>query len=162
MDAAGGDLLSWLVKTTTPWGGIASTGLTGGIDLKLTVIPFILRGVSLIGIDSVTCPMDIRQKVWQRLGDGHEAWPLGGGSGDCPRGTAARVHDARRQGALAVRFSTTSRPPECDRWSGSWVSMTMLETSIVGSLPEAAVAGGAKHAARAVAAVGPGTARRAG
>ena len=67
VDAAGGDLLSWLVKTTTAWGGVASTGLTGGIDLKLTVIPFILRGVSLIGIDSVTCPMDIRQEVWRRL-----------------------------------------------------------------------------------------------
>ena len=67
VDAAGGDLLSWLVKTTTPWGGIASTGLTGGIDLKLTVIPFILRGVSLIGVDSVTCPMDIRKSVWRRL-----------------------------------------------------------------------------------------------
>jgi NADPH2:quinone reductase len=67
VDAAGGDLLSWLVKTTTAWGGIASTGLTGGIDLKLTVIPFILRGVSLIGIDSVTCPMDIRKDVWRRV-----------------------------------------------------------------------------------------------
>ena len=67
VDAAGGDLLSWLVKTTTAWGGIASTGLTGGIDLKLTVIPFILRGVSLIGIDSVTCPMEIRTNVWHRL-----------------------------------------------------------------------------------------------
>ena len=67
VDAAGGELLSWLVKTTTAWGGIASTGLTGGIDLKLSVIPFILRGVSLIGIDSVTCPMDIRKNVWHRL-----------------------------------------------------------------------------------------------
>jgi len=67
VDAAGGELLSWVVKTTTAWGGIASTGLTGGIDLKLTVIPFILRGVSLIGIDSVTCPMEIRRRVWQRL-----------------------------------------------------------------------------------------------
>jgi NADPH2:quinone reductase len=67
VDAAGGDLLSWLVKTTAAWGGIASTGLTGGIDLKLSVIPFILRGVSLIGIDSVTCPMDIRKDVWHRL-----------------------------------------------------------------------------------------------
>ena len=67
VDAAGGDLLSWLVKTTTAWGGVASTGLTGGIELKLTVIPFILRGVSLIGIDSVTCPMEIRKDVWQRL-----------------------------------------------------------------------------------------------
>jgi len=67
VDAAGGDLLSWLVKTTQPWGGVASTGLTGGIDLHLTVIPFILRGVSLIGIDSVTCPMNIRRDVWRRL-----------------------------------------------------------------------------------------------
>jgi acrylyl-CoA reductase (NADPH) len=67
VDAAGGDLLSWLVKSTTAWGGIASTGLTGGIDLKLSVIPFILRGVSLIGIDSVTCPMGIRKSVWHRL-----------------------------------------------------------------------------------------------
>jgi NADPH2:quinone reductase len=67
VDAAGGDLLSWLVKTTQPWGGVASTGLTGGIELHLTVIPFILRGVSLIGIDSVTCPMNIRLDVWRRL-----------------------------------------------------------------------------------------------
>ena len=67
VDAAGGDLLSWLVKTTQPWAGVASTGLTGGIDLRLTVIPFILRGISLIGIDSVTCPMDVRRGVWRRL-----------------------------------------------------------------------------------------------
>ena len=60
-------MLKTIVKTTTAWGGIASTGLTGGIDLKLTVIPFILRGVSLIGIDSVTCPMEIRRRVWHRL-----------------------------------------------------------------------------------------------
>ena len=76
VDAAGGDLLSWLVKSTTAWGGVASTGLTGGIDLKLTVIPFILRGVSLIGIDSVTCPMDIRKTVWAPTGHGHEARPV--------------------------------------------------------------------------------------
>ena len=67
VDAAGGDLLSWLVKSAMPWAGVASTGLTGGTDLKLTVIPFILRGVSLIGIDSVTCPMEIRRLVWHRL-----------------------------------------------------------------------------------------------
>jgi NADPH2:quinone reductase len=67
VDAAGGDLLSWLVKTTKAWGGIASTGLTGGTELRLTVIPFILRGVSLIGVDSVTCPMDVRLEVWRRL-----------------------------------------------------------------------------------------------
>ena len=81
VDAAGGDLLSWLVKTTTPWGGIASTGLTGGTDLRLTVIPFILRGVSLIGIDSVTCPMEIRTKVWQRLAT------------DMKKGLSVKVHE---------------------------------------------------------------------
>ena len=67
VDAVGGDLLAWLVRTTNYWGGVASTGLTGGIDVHLTVMPFILRGVSLIGIDSVMCPMDVRRDVWRRL-----------------------------------------------------------------------------------------------
>jgi len=46
---------------------VASTGLTGGTNLTLTVMPFILRGVSLIGVDSVTCPMDVRRDTWRRL-----------------------------------------------------------------------------------------------
>src|SRR4029434_167753 len=56
-----------LTRTTDHWGGIASTGLPGGIELHTTVMPFILRGVSLIGIDSVSCPMEIRTEVWRRL-----------------------------------------------------------------------------------------------
>jgi len=67
IDAVGGDMLAWLTRTAQPWAGIASTGLTGGVELHTTVIPFILRGVSLIGIDSVTCPMHIRLGVWRRL-----------------------------------------------------------------------------------------------
>ena len=67
VDAVGGDLLSWLVRSTNPWGGVASTGLTGGVDVRLTVMPFILRGVSLIGVDSVACPMDLRRETWRRL-----------------------------------------------------------------------------------------------
>jgi NADPH2:quinone reductase len=67
VDAAGGDLLAWLTRTTNHWGGIASTGLTGGVELRTTVMPFILRGVALIGIDSAMCPMDIRMEVWRRL-----------------------------------------------------------------------------------------------
>ena len=51
-------MLAWLTRTTNYWGGIASTGLTGGVELRTTVMPFILRGVSLIGIDSAMCPMD--------------------------------------------------------------------------------------------------------
>jgi NADPH2:quinone reductase len=67
VDAVGGDLLAWLTRTTGPWGSIASTGLTGGVELRTTVMPFILRGVSLLGVDSVQCPMDLRVEVWRRL-----------------------------------------------------------------------------------------------
>ena len=67
IDAVGGDLLSWLVRSTSAWGGVASTGLTGGVEVRLTVMPFILRGVSLIGVDSVTCPLDLRRDTWRRL-----------------------------------------------------------------------------------------------
>jgi acrylyl-CoA reductase (NADPH) len=67
IDAVGGDLLAWLTRTTNYGGGIASTGLTGGIELRTTVMPFILRGVSLIGIDSAMCPMPVRSEVWRRL-----------------------------------------------------------------------------------------------
>jgi acrylyl-CoA reductase (NADPH) len=67
VDAVGGDLLAWLTRTTNYWGSIASTGLTGGTDLRTTVMPFILRGVSLLGVDSVMCPMDTRLEVWRRL-----------------------------------------------------------------------------------------------
>lgn len=67
VDAVGGEMLAWLTRTTDHWGGIASTGLTGGVDVHTTVMPFILRGVSLIGIDSVGCPMEIRTEVWRRL-----------------------------------------------------------------------------------------------
>ena len=67
IDVVGGDLLSWLVRSTNAWGGVASTGLTGGVEVRLTVMPFILRGVSLIGVDSVTCPIDLRRDTWRRL-----------------------------------------------------------------------------------------------
>jgi NADPH2:quinone reductase len=67
VDAVGGDTLAWLTRTMGYWGSIASTGLTGGVDLHTTVMPFILRGVSLIGIDSAMCPMETRVDVWRRL-----------------------------------------------------------------------------------------------
>ena len=67
IDAVGGDMLAWLTRTTNYWGAIASTGLTGGIELRTTVMPFILRGVSLIGIDSAMCLMPVRSAVWHRL-----------------------------------------------------------------------------------------------
>lgn len=67
IDSLGGEMLAWLTRTTLPWGGIASCGLAAGTDVHTTVMPFILRGVSLLGIDSVACPMNLRRTVWQRL-----------------------------------------------------------------------------------------------
>ena len=67
IDPVGGDTLAWLTRTMMYDGSIASSGLTGGTDLHTTVIPFILRGVKLLGIDSVMCPMERRLEAWHRL-----------------------------------------------------------------------------------------------
>ncbi len=66
-DSVGGDQLGWLTRTMQPHGVIASFGNAGGIELKTNVLPFILRGVRLIGVDSVATPMALRRRVWGRL-----------------------------------------------------------------------------------------------
>jgi len=67
VDSVGGAELGWLTRTVVPCGNIASIGLAGGIKLETTVMPFILRGVNLLGINSVFLPMDTRLHVWARL-----------------------------------------------------------------------------------------------
>lgn len=67
IDNVGGELLTWLTRTTHFWGNIASVGLAGSHELKTTVMPFILRGVSLLGINSVYTPRPLRLQVWERL-----------------------------------------------------------------------------------------------
>jgi NADPH2:quinone reductase len=67
VDPVGGDTLAWLTRTMMYGGVIANSGLTGGTELHTTVLPFILRGVKLLGIDSVMCPMPQRLDVWRRL-----------------------------------------------------------------------------------------------
>jgi putative YhdH/YhfP family quinone oxidoreductase len=66
-DSVGSEQLSWLTRTMNQNGLIASFGNAGGIELKTSVLPFILRGVRLIGVDSAATPMALRRKVWQRL-----------------------------------------------------------------------------------------------
>ncbi len=66
-DSVGGEQLAWLTRTMQPGGLIASFGNTGGIDFKTTVLPFILRGVRLIGVNSGDTPMPLRRKIWGRL-----------------------------------------------------------------------------------------------
>lgn len=67
VDTVGGKTLAWLTRTMAYRGVIAACGLAGGMELNTTVMPFILRGVSLLGIDSVACPMAQRLEVWRRL-----------------------------------------------------------------------------------------------
>jgi NADPH2:quinone reductase len=67
IDNVGGDLLAWLTRTTHVGGNIASIGMAASMELKSTVMPFILRGVSLLGINSVFTPRAVRLAVWQRL-----------------------------------------------------------------------------------------------
>ncbi|MCU7916425.1 MAG: oxidoreductase [Candidatus Thiodiazotropha sp. (ex Gloverina cf. vestifex)] len=67
VDNVGGEMLSGITRTVRPWGNIASIGLAGGHELNTTVMPFILRGVSLLGINSSGCPYEIRHEIWQRL-----------------------------------------------------------------------------------------------
>ena len=67
IDNVGGNILAWLTRTVVPWGNIASVGLAGGSELHTTVMPFILRGVSILGVTSSGCPTELRHKLWQRL-----------------------------------------------------------------------------------------------
>ncbi|MDE3838691.1 oxidoreductase [Bacillus methanolicus] len=67
IDPVGGEQLASVLSKIQYGGSVAVSGLTGGSDVPTTVFPFILRGVNLLGIDSVYCPMDIRKELWNRL-----------------------------------------------------------------------------------------------
>jgi NADPH2:quinone reductase len=68
IDNLGGDYLTWLTRTMRYGGNIASIGLAASPALNTTVLPFILRAVCLLGINSVETPKDLRRAVWQRIG----------------------------------------------------------------------------------------------
>lgn len=63
----GGEILTWLTRTVRPMGNIASIGLAASAELNTTVMPFILRGINLLGINSQVCPRELRCKVWERM-----------------------------------------------------------------------------------------------
>lgn len=67
VDTVGGDPLAGLLPCIQPLGNVAAIGLAAGFKLQTTVMPFILRGVNLLGINSVDCPMPLRKTLWQRL-----------------------------------------------------------------------------------------------
>lgn len=67
IDNVGGDVLAGLIPAINLWGNVASVGLASSPQLSTTVMPFILRGVSILGISSTNAPMPLRQKLWQRM-----------------------------------------------------------------------------------------------
>ncbi len=68
IDNVGGEMLTWLTRSVGFWGNIASIGLAGSPKLETTVMPFILRGVNLLGINSSATPRELRLRIWERIG----------------------------------------------------------------------------------------------
>jgi putative YhdH/YhfP family quinone oxidoreductase len=67
VDVVGGEMLAAAIKSTRYGGSVTCCGLVGSRELSVSVLPFILRGVSLLGVDSVQCPMELRRTVWKKL-----------------------------------------------------------------------------------------------
>lgn len=75
VDCVGGSTLAYVLRTLQYGASVAASGLTGGSGLATTVLPFILRGVNLLGIDSVQTPIEIRRAMWKRIAtDLRPAW----------------------------------------------------------------------------------------
>ena len=103
VDNLGGEQLSWLTRVMKVGGTIASIGLAQGWEVKTTVMPFILRGVSLLGIDSVNCTMALRRELWRKLAN---EWKCDKLSGHCKTVSFAElpnVFDAYVKGAVTGR-----------------------------------------------------------
>jgi acrylyl-CoA reductase (NADPH) len=67
VDCVGGEVLAGVIRALNYGGAVAACGNTGGVKLPMTVLPFILRGVSLLGVDSVQTPIEARRETWKRL-----------------------------------------------------------------------------------------------
>ncbi|ACN14360.1 Zn-dependet alcohol dehydrogenase [Desulforapulum autotrophicum HRM2] len=67
IDTVGGEILATAIKSTNSWGVVTCCGNVASPDLAINVFPFILRGVTLAGIDSQNCPMPLRESIWKKL-----------------------------------------------------------------------------------------------
>lgn len=93
VDCVGGEMLATAVKTTRYGGVVTCCGLVGSPELPLNVFPFILRGVSLLGVDSVQCPMELRLLVWQKLAGDWKPRELASAVSECTLGELEpRIH----------------------------------------------------------------------
>lgn len=103
VDTVGGDILAQVLKTLKYGGAASCCGLTAGGELNTTVFPFILRGVSLLGVDSVQCPKPIRKEIWQRLGGDWKPSQLQQMSQECSLEQLDSKIEAILQGQLSGR-----------------------------------------------------------
>ncbi|MEX0840736.1 MAG: MDR family oxidoreductase [Xanthobacteraceae bacterium] len=109
IDSVGSTTLANVLSMTQHDGAIAACGLAGGMDLPATVAPFILRGVSLIGINSVTCSSEIRRAAWARLSSDLDRGKLAAMTREVGLGeviaAAGRIVAGQVRGRLAVKVA---------------------------------------------------------
>jgi len=103
LDSVGGETLAWLTRTMQQNGSIASFGNAGGVELNTTVLPFILRGIRLIGIDSAATAMPLRRQIWQRLASDLRPKSLGRIAQIIPFNELPQVFPLMMQGKLRGR-----------------------------------------------------------
>jgi acrylyl-CoA reductase (NADPH) len=108
IDTVGSTTLANVLSMTKYGGAVAACGLAGGMDLPATVAPFILRGVSLLGIDSVMCPLVVRKEAWRRLASELDRNKLDTMTARVPfdavKEVAARILDGKVRGRVVVEI----------------------------------------------------------
>jgi acrylyl-CoA reductase (NADPH) len=108
IDTVGSTTLANVLSMTRYGGAVAACGLAGGMDLPATVAPFILRGVSLIGIDSVMCPMERRREAWRRLASDLDAGTLAAMTSEIDLSgvvdAAQRIATGKVRGRIVIRI----------------------------------------------------------
>jgi acrylyl-CoA reductase (NADPH) len=108
VDTVGSTTLANVLSMTKYGGAVAACGLAGGMDLPATVAPFILRGVSLLGIDSVMCPLVVRKEAWRRLGNELDRTKLAAMTSSVPlsqvKEVATRILEGKTRGRVVVEI----------------------------------------------------------
>jgi acrylyl-CoA reductase (NADPH) len=109
IDSVGSTTLANVLSMTRYGGAVAACGLAGGIELPTTVAPFILRSVSLLGVDSVYCPQPLRREAWRRLAVDLDRGKLAAMTSEVPLSgvieTARTIVDGKLRGRHAVRVA---------------------------------------------------------
>jgi acrylyl-CoA reductase (NADPH) len=109
IDSVGSTTLANVLSMTRYGGAVAACGLAGGLELPTTVAPFILRGVSLLGVDSVYCPQPMRREAWRRLAVDLDRAKLAAMTSEVPLSgvieTARTIVDGKLRGRHAVRVA---------------------------------------------------------